>query len=127
MLSAEHNGTQLSKPLIAMTANYLVEVVEVDDVNQIMKKTLQKTFEEAWADNKDGADLPAMHAMSIASWLAAAAFRASFWKNCTIRTRWPGIRWSESSTVEREASNVSRRCESGPSTACWSDSMPSRC
>ena len=70
LLSAEHNGTQLSKPLIAMTANYLVDVVEVDDVNQIMKKTLQKTFEEAWADNKDGADLPAMHVMSIASWLA---------------------------------------------------------
>ena len=59
MLSAERGGVRLGAGLIEVVAEYLVDVAQVKDVNEISMKDLKDAFAEAWANANDGGKLPA--------------------------------------------------------------------
>ncbi len=72
-LSETHAGAKLGGGLVDIVVNYLVDEVEIKDVNEVVVKDLLSTAKEAWADAKDGSDLPAMHVISHSD--VAAALR----------------------------------------------------
>ena len=64
-LSETHAGAKLGAGLVDILVKYLVEEVEIKDVNEVVLKDLLSTAKEAWSDAKDGSELPAVHVKAI--------------------------------------------------------------
>ena len=71
-LSETHAGAKLGAGLVDIVVKYLVEEVEIKDVNEVVLKDLLSTAKEAWSDAKDGSELPAVHVKAISIWLLRA-------------------------------------------------------
>ena len=72
-LSETHAGAKLGAGLVDIVTKYLVEEIEIKDVQEVVLKDLLSTVKEAWANAKDGSDLPAMHVKAVQMWLLRAA------------------------------------------------------
>ena len=72
-LSETHAGAKLGAGLVDIVTRYLIEDVEIKDVSEIVLKDLLSTVKEAWANAKDGSDLPAVHVKAVQMWLLRAA------------------------------------------------------
>ena len=72
-LSAERNGQKLGSGLVKVIVTYLVDVVDVSNVQEVKLKSLKDTAKEAWKDQKDGSMLPIMHMDSLTAWLASTS------------------------------------------------------
>ena len=66
--SAEQNGVKLGGAVVAVLADYLENVVKVEDVGEVDEYSLEATLKEAW-EAKHEVDLPSMHANKLLMWL----------------------------------------------------------
>lgn len=66
--SAEQNGVKLGGAVVAVLADYLENVVKVEDVGEVDEDSLEATLKEAW-EAKHEVDLPSMHANKLLMWL----------------------------------------------------------
>ena len=69
-LSAERAGRKLGDGLLTVIVDYLVDVVEVKDVNEVVIKDLLEIATDAWAETKGGGVLPGLHKKNIVARIA---------------------------------------------------------
>ena len=69
-LSVERSGRRLGSGLVEVIATYLVDDVDVKDVNEVVLADLREVARDAWANGKEGALLPAIHVKAITKWLS---------------------------------------------------------
>ena len=61
LLSATRGDVELNAELVRVVADYYVDVAMISDVKEVKLQTLSETVVEAWAEEYEGAKLPAMH------------------------------------------------------------------
>ena len=70
LLSATRGDVELNAELVRVVADYYVDVAKILDVKEVKLQTLSETVVEAWAEEYEGAKLPAMHIRALNDWIA---------------------------------------------------------